>query len=141
MTRIRRGLLLLALTAAVVLAGSAGSAFASFADTASISLGTVSTANVAAPTSIVGHVTCASPNATMQVTWVQSPSIRISGYRVSVYFSDGFVQTATVASSATSWSVSTSLFNVTAYSVRYSVTTLTDYGWTKESALTGSFQC
>jgi hypothetical protein len=141
MTRIRRGLLLLALTAAVILAGSTGSAFASFADTSSISLGTISTASVAAPTSIVGRVTCSSPNATMQVTWVQSTSIRVSGYRVSVHYSDGFVQTADVASSATSWSVSTSLFNVTAYSVRYSVTTLTDYGWTTESALTGSFQC
>ena len=141
MTRIRRGLLLLALTAAVVLAGSTGSALASFADTASISLGGVSTTNVAAPGSVVGNVTCASPNATMQVTWQTSTSTRVSGYRISVYYSDGFVQTANVASTATSWSVSTSLFNVTAYSVRYSVTTLTDYGWTKESALTGSFQC
>jgi hypothetical protein len=141
MTRIRRGLLLLALTAAVVLAGSTGSAFASFSTTSSISLGTVATANVLAPTSIVGKVTCTSPNATMQVTWVKSTSTRISGYRVSVYYSDGYVQTADTASTATSWSVPTALFNVTAYSVRYSVTTLTDYGWTKESALTGSFQC
>jgi hypothetical protein len=141
MTRIRRGLLLLALTAAVVLAGSTGTAFASFSDSSSISLGTVSTATVAAPGSVTGKVICTSPNATMQVTWQKSTSTRVSGYLITVYYSDGYVQTASAAASATSWSVSTSLFNVTAYSVRYSVTTQTDYGWTKESALTGSFSC
>jgi hypothetical protein len=141
MTRIRRGLLLLALTAAVVIAGSTGAAFASFADTASKSLGTISTATVNAPTNVVGQLTCDSPNATMQVTWTQSTSIRVSGYRVAVYFSDGFTQTVSLAATASSWSAQTSLFNVTAYSVRYSVTTLTDYGWTRESAQTGSFKC
>ena len=30
---------------------------------------------------------------------------------------------------------------MTAFSVQYSVTTKTDYGWFKESARTGSFQC
>ena len=141
MTRIRRGLLLLALTAAVVLTGSAGSAFASFGDTASISLGTIATADVVAPGNVVGGLNCASPNATMSVTWQKSTSTRVSGYLVTVYFSDGYVQTVQKTSADTSWSAPIALFNVTAYSVRYSVTTQTDYGWTKESALTGSFKC
>jgi hypothetical protein len=141
MTRIRRGLLLLALTAGVVVAGSTGTAFATFSDTASVSLGTVATTTVAAPGNVVGSVTCTSPNATMAVSWQQSTSARVNGYRITVYYSDGFVQSTSVAGSATSWSVPTNIFNVTAYSVQYSVTTLTDYGWTKESARTGSFQC
>ena len=141
MTRIRRGLLLLALTAAVVVAGSTGTAFASFSDSTSVSLGTVSTTTVAAPGSVTGKLICTSPNATMQVTWAKSTSARVNGYLVTVYYSDGYVQSAPVAGTATSWSVNPTLFSVTAYSVRFSVTTQTDYGWTKESALTGSFSC
>ena len=82
-----------------------------------------------------------SPKATMSVTWQPSTAPRVSGYRITVYYSDGFVQTAPAAATATSWSVQPDLYNVTAYSVRFSVTTLTDYGWTAESPLTGSFKC
>jgi hypothetical protein len=141
MTRIRRGLLLLGLTLAVLVSGSAGTALASFSDSAGVSLGTVGTTTVAAPGHVAGKVTCTSPDATMQVTWQKSTTARVSGYRVTVYYSDGFVQSADVAGTATSWSVPTPLYNVTAYSVRFSVTAQTDYGWTKESALTGSLQC
>ena len=141
MTRIRRGLLLLALTVGVVVAGSAAPAFASFSKADSISLGMVSTADVLAPGNVVGSLTCASPNATMSVTWQLSPSTRVSGYVVTVLFSDGFTQTVQKAATDTSWSAPISLFNATAYSIRYSVTTQTDYGWTEQSAFTGSFKC
>jgi hypothetical protein len=141
MTRIRRGLLLLALVAGIVAAGSAGPALASFQATAPVSLGTVTTATVAVPGSVVGKVTCTSPKATMSVTWQRSTAPRVSGYRITVYYSDGFVQTAPATATATSWSVQTDLYNVTAYSVRFSVTTLTDYGWTAESPLTVSYTC
>lgn len=141
MTRIRRGLLLLALTAGIVVAGSAGPALASFSDAPSISLGTISTADVTAPGNVVGSLTCASPNATMSATWQPSSSARISGYLVTVLFSDGYTQTVQKAATDTSWSASITLYNVTAYSVRYSVTTQTDYGWTEQSAYTGSFKC
>ena len=141
MTRIRRGLLLPALTAAVVLTGSTGTAVATFSGTSSSSLGTISTATVAAPGSVSGTLTCTSPNATMQVTWQQSVSPRVNGYRVTVYLSDGSVQSVQTTADDTSWSAPIALFDVTAHSIRYSVTTQTDYGWTTESALTGSFQC
>ena len=141
MTRIRRGLLLLALTVGVVVAGSTGTALASFSDAASVSLGTVSTTNVAAPGNVVGGLSCTSPNATMSLTWTKSTTARVSGYLVTVTFSDGYEQTVQKTANDTSWSAPISLFNVTAYSVQYSVTTQTDYGWTKESAQTGSFKC
>ena len=60
---------------------------------------------------------------------------------MTVYFSDGYVQTVQKTKADTSWSASIILYNVTAYAVRYSVTTQTEYGWTKESALTGSLRC
>jgi hypothetical protein len=142
MNGIRRGLLVLGLTVATF-AGAAGStapASATFADSAAVSTST-STETVAPPTDVVGKLTCGRPSATMSATWKLSTSARVSGYLVSVYFSDGFVQTEQVSSTATSWSASIDPYWVTMYSVRYSVTTQTDYKWTKESPLTGSFQC
>ena len=58
-----------------------------------------------------------------------------------VYFSDGFVQTVELGPTATSWSAAIDPYYVTAYSIQYSVTTKTDYGWVKQSSRTGSFQC
>ena len=57
---------------------------------------------------------------------------------VSVYFSDGFVQTVQLGATATSWS--TTIDDVLRHRVlrcSYTVTTQTNYGWTKESAHTG----
>jgi hypothetical protein len=143
MTRMRRGLLLLALTSCAVFAGagSTAPAQATFGDTTSQSLGTVSTADVAAPSSIVGGLACGSSSATMSLTWQKSTSTRVSGYLIMVHFSDGYTQTVQKGPNDTSWSAPISLFNATAYSLRYSITTQTDYGWIKQSALTGSFQC
>ena len=143
MTRIRRSLLLLALTFAVVLAGagSTAPAQATFGDSAGVSLGTISTATVAAPTNVVGGLSCGRTSATMSVTWQPSTSARVSGYLVTVYFSDGYVQTVQKAATDTSWSASIDPYWVTVNSVRYSVTTQTDYGWTTESALTGTYRC
>jgi hypothetical protein len=139
MTATRRLLLLAGLLLAIVL-GSGIPADAAFsASTAPLST-TINTNVVAAPTNVVGALACAKTS-TMSVTWTKSTSTRVSTYLVSVYFSDGFVQTAQVAGTATSWSSTIDQYYVTAYSVAYSVTTQTDYGWTKESTRTGTFQC
>jgi hypothetical protein len=138
MTTIRRLLVLLALVPAVIL-GVSLPASAAFADSVSVTT-TIATATVAPPTAVTGHLTCATTS-TMSATWTKSTSTRISGYLVSVYFSDGFIQTVQLASTATSWSATIDQYYVTAYSIQYSVTAQTDYGWTKESARTGTFQC
>jgi hypothetical protein len=101
---------------------------------------TINTVVVAAPTNVVGRLACAATS-TMSLNWTASTSTRVSGYLVTVYFSDGFVQTVQLASTATSWSKTIAEYNVTAYSIQYSVTAQTNYGWIKESARTGSFQC
>ena len=142
MTAIRRTALALALTLTGILgcAGSTAPAQASFADSASQSTA-ITTATVSAPSNVVGSLTCGRSSATMSATWTRSTSARISGQQVKVYFSDGFVQTVQLSATATSWSSSIDPYYVTAFSVRYSVTATTDYGWSTESPLTGSFQC
>jgi hypothetical protein len=138
MTTIRRLLVLLALVPAVII-GAGLPANAAF--TASSAIGTtIATATVAPPTNVVGGLVCAKTS-TMSATWTKSTSTRVSGYLVTVYFSDGTSQTVQMAATATSWSASIAQFYVTAYSVAYSVTTQTDYGWTAESTRTGTFQC
>jgi hypothetical protein len=137
-----RRLLLSALTAALV-AGPLGmsTADAAFSNSAALSTMAISSATVTAPGSFSGSLTCGTPNATMAATWTASTARSVSGYLVTVYFSDGFKQTVPLAATATSWSASISSFNVTAYQVQYSVTTQTSYGWTKESAKTAWFGC
>ena len=138
MIAIRRSALTLALTLTAVL-GSA-TAQASFSDSDARTT-TIATATVTAPANVTGSLVCGRSSATMGATWSLSTSARISGYRVTVYFSDGFVQTVELGASATSWSAPIEPYYVTAFSVQYSVTTKTDYGWSKESARTGAFQC
>jgi hypothetical protein len=138
MNGIRRGLILLGLTVAVII-GASIPASATFSSAVAVKT-TVSTISVAAPTSIAGKLACGAPS-TMSATWVKSTTPRVSGYLVSVYFSDGFVQTVQLGATDTSWSATIDPYYVTAYSIEYTVTTQTDYGWTKESARTVAFQC
>lgn len=142
MSTMRRCLILAALTVSVLFSAVAVTlpAQASFADSA-VTTTTYTTANVAAPGNVVGSLNCGNPNSTMGLTWQLSTSSRISGYLITVYFSDGYSQTVQMGATATSWTQSISTYNVTAYSVQYSVTTQTNYGWTKESAKTGWFHC
>ena len=138
----QRILVLIALVAGVLFASGAA-AQASFSETAKVTATpmSVATATVAAPGAGPGSLTCRSSSATMALTWTKSTSARVSGYLVTVYFSDGYSQTVQMTANDTSWSQAIALYNVTAYSVRYTVTTQTDFGWTKESAQTGWFRC
>ena len=142
MSTTRRVLLLLTLIGAIFTASSAA-AQASFAETVKVTATPISigTASVAVPTTGPGSLTCGKTTATMGLTWTASTAPRVSGYLITVYFSDGFTQTVQKAATDTSWSQSITLYNVTAYAVRYTVTTQTSYGWTAESAPTGWFQC
>ena len=138
-----RGILVLITMVAGVLFASGAAAQASFSDTAKVTATptSISTATVAAPGTGPGSITCRSSSATMALTWTKSTSARVSGYLVTVYFSDGYSQTVPMTANDTSWSQAIALYNVTAYSVRYSVTTQTDFGWTMESTSTGWFRC
>ena len=138
MNGIRRGLILLGLTVAVIV-GASIPASATYSDSVTIRT-TVNTATVVAPGNVVGKLTCGRP-ATMAATWTLSSAPQVTGYLVSVYFSDGFVQTVQMGPTATSWSATIDPYYVTAYTINYTVTTQTAYGWSKESAHTAAFQC
>jgi hypothetical protein len=138
MNGIRRGLILVGLTVAVIV-GASIPALATYKDSVAVTT-TINATSVAAPGNIVGKLTCGRP-ATMSATWSLSSTPRVSGYVVTVYFSDGFVQTVPLGPTATSWSATIDPYYVTAYSIQYSLTTETTYGWIKESAHTPSFQC
>jgi len=140
MTAIKRALTTLGLALTIVL-GTVIPASATFSDTAALPAMSISTATVTAPGNVVGTLACGATS-TMGVTWTPSGSPKVSGYRITVLFSDGFVQNEEVTGASTSsWSKPITTYNVTAFSIRYSVTTLTTYGWATQSALTGSFRC
>jgi hypothetical protein len=141
MTAMRRMLAVLGLAVAVVV-GSSIPASATFSDTARLATNSVGTLTVDAPGGVTGKLTCGGTNSTMSVTWNPSGTRGVSGYRVIVLFSDGFEQIEDVTGAATgSWSKPITTFNVTKYAIQYSVTTLTTYGWSAQSGLTGSFRC
>ena len=143
MTAIRRLPVILGLTVAVLIGGIIP-ASATFGDSVAVAT-EVRTAKIEPVTSLVGSIKCNTPTgttATMGATWKASTSPRVSGYHVKVYFSDGFVQTVELGPTATSWSSTPiGMYYVTAFTVAYSVTTVTDYGWFTESAKTGQFRC
>jgi hypothetical protein len=143
MTRIRRGLLMLALSVGIVAAGSTAPALASFQEAANVSLGTVSTIVVAPPTGIGHTLTCSKSSTNLTVTWAKSTTPRVEAYVVTVTFSDGVVSTAEVGPTATSWNTTNiNGFYLTnpAY-VTATVTARTDYKWTATSNSTGIIQC
>ncbi len=144
MTALRNKALLLSLTAGIVLgsATSTAPAAAAFKDSASVTA-SVATTPGAPPTNLVGKLTCTSPDSVMSATWTPSASPQVTGYTIKVTFSDGFVQEKPVPGGATaaSWSAPIAKYNVTNWSVQYSVVTQTAYGWTAESAPTGTFRC
>ena len=138
---VRRMLAVLGLALTVVV-GSSIPAAAAFSDTVSLATTSASTLTVVAPGNVTGTLTCGPSTSTMGVTWNPSGSRGVTGYRVTVLYSDGYEQSEVVnGAAASSWSKSTTTYNVTAYAVRYSVTTLTSYGWFTQSGLTGSFRC
>ncbi len=140
MTALRSKALLLALTAAIGIGGASSTASASFADSASVAT-SITTATVAPATNLVGALNCTSPDSVMSATWTRSTSPKVTGYQVKVAFSDGFVQTVDLGATATSWSAPIAKYNVTYWSVQYSVVTQTAYGWTAETPRTGTFRC
>jgi hypothetical protein len=142
-TRIRRALVLAGAASAIVfgtVGPAAAPAVASLADSAFVATTTIATGTVAAPTNVVGQLTCTSP-ARMSATWTPSTSARVTGYTVKVYFTDGFVQSVPLPSTASSWSAQIDRYYVQVDAIQYSVTTQTDYGWSAESAKTAWFQC
>ena len=132
MTGIRRTLLLAALTVAVFL-GTPVAAQAAFSDSITTPSATISTATVAAPGSVTAQtVGCDnSRSQTVRMTWTPSTSARVAAYRVIAYRTNGMVAASSTFSATTTGATVT--YDKHGGTLLYTVATLTDYGWTKES--------
>jgi hypothetical protein len=143
--RLRRAAVLTAAALAVTL-GLSAPAQAALTDTAPKFTASVTTIKVAAPTSVsTGGTKCTTTyNATTgtstttlnaKVSWPASTTSRgVTGYVVTAVFSDGTkYPVAQVSASTTSLSGDYDA-SYASQNIRVTVTTLTAYGWTAESA-------
>jgi hypothetical protein len=199
MNIVRRGLLLVPLTAAVIL-GASVPAWAAFGDLVTVPT-TISAITVAAPAAVTVNDACttattvvrrtvytnpstgvqtqtaysstttyaasstnvqsstsssvAGPGAyetttttttkntdvAVTVSWTASGTRGVNGYVVNAHLSDGTVYPMTQTAAGTLSTSQTVDADNLVYQPRLSVTTLTSYGWTAQSALTGYVTC
>jgi hypothetical protein len=138
MTGIRRIVCVIGLTLAVV-AGIGLPASANFAASVPVATTAVVTPTVQPPTDVRVTITCDTSNMYATVRWTRSNSDDISGYRVIAAFgSDEVALQAGRTASRLDYTFSRMW---AAYKVPVTVTTLTDYGWTKTSAAVQATTC
>ncbi|MCZ2847141.1 fibronectin type III domain-containing protein [Modestobacter sp. VKM Ac-2978] len=138
MTRLRRGVLLVAVVVATVLGVTATAAQAAFDDSASLSA-SVGTATVAPPTKVTTSDTWCFIWFSTRVSWAPSTSPDVIGYRITTQAAGGG-STVVAETGATTTSTSVSGYQ-TNRSYTFTVTALTRYGWTAVSAQTGTVRC
>jgi hypothetical protein len=150
MFAIRRMITVVGLTVAVITAAS-GPAWAKYATSTALPTTTILTPTVAPPTQVEAKAICtttvdpltgaATTTVQAKVEWHRSTTVGISGYRVTAHLANG---TSSVVAQ-TSASGDEIFPDVTpAYlsqQPRYSITTLTSYGWTAQSEKTGVVSC
>ncbi|NYJ06764.1 hypothetical protein [Petropleomorpha daqingensis] len=148
MNRIRRSAVLLS-TAAAVLLGGMLPADAQLADSASVPMA-ISSVDVLAPTNVsTGGTKCTTAwngwtwvtTLNAKVTWNASPSRGVSGYVVTAVFSDGTRYPVAQVGSTTTSLTGDYDASYASQNIRVTVTTLTSYGWTEESGLSGVIKC
>ena len=142
MTRLRRRLLLVAVTAATVLGLGldATAAQASF-NAQSALTASAGTVTVQPVTKLSTAGTVCTPNGLeVHLSWTPSTTARTSSYRVKAATFFGYITVPVGSvSAARNTFVAQMGHNDLGYS--FSVTTTTDYGWTAESAQTGTLRC
>jgi hypothetical protein len=151
MIRIRRAAVLASMTAAVFFGGVLP-ADAQFSNSASVPTMAITAVDVLAPgnLSTAGTKCTSSFDATTGVTtttlnarisWTASPSRGVSGYVITAVFSDGTkYPVAQVGPTTTSLSGNYDA-SYASQNIRVTVTTLTAYGWTETSGLSGVIKC
>ena len=144
MTGLRRLAVLLAVATGLTLTLTAP-ASATLTDTSPTFTATTTTVKVAAPTSVSTNgtkcttsydATTATTTTTLnaRVSWPASTTRGVTGYLISAVFSDGTkYPVAQVTAPTTSISGNYDAYYAT-QNIRVTVTTLTSYGWTAESA-------
>jgi hypothetical protein len=135
MTAIRRSLILSVLTVSVIV-GASDPAWATFRDLVTIAT-TVPTVTVAPPANVSSAGTwCNNGVLSANFSWSPSPSRGVSGYSVRTYLADGSSTVFAETDAATFAVTGVYPSHGQAATVAITVTTRTNYGWTKESAQT-----
>jgi hypothetical protein len=135
----------------LMLIGPVGTASAAMDDRATLPTTSVTTVDVTAPTGVtLAGTTCTSSRngwtwtTTMhaRLDWKASTTPRgVTGCLVTVVFSDGSRRPyARVPASVTSTTGDHDA-SIQTQNIRVTVTTLTSYGWTEESAISGAVTC
>ncbi|MGY2079988.1 hypothetical protein [Modestobacter sp. SYSU DS0657] len=142
MTRLRRALVLLALTLAGVL-GLTTIASAAFSGSTAPQTVTVGTTTVQPVTGLSTAGSYCTPDGRLEVrlSWNKSTTPRVTSYRIKATTLFGLVNVTagTVNAGQTGFAANMGDTNWGGYS--FTVTTTTDYGWTAESARTGTLRC
>jgi hypothetical protein len=129
MNGIRRALILAGLTLAVII-GASIPAFAGFSDSVTVAP-RLTTATVNAPGNVGATTACYGSTLYASITWQRSSTARVSGYRISASVpGQGQVLEFTAAPTATRYDASMGRV-WQSFPVEVTVTTLTEYGWTK----------
>jgi hypothetical protein len=140
MNTVRRGLLLIPLTLAVI-AGSSGPAWATYWESIPVST-TVPTGTVAAPSALTITSRCQGWWYQFDLSWPASTTTRgVTGYRVVAYLNTGttyLVAQTDAATRTVSMTVDQSNLSL---QPRIAVTTLTSYGWTAETPRSAVLAC
>jgi hypothetical protein len=138
--RVKRAAVLVVLTTGLI-AASALPSWADWSDATTAGT-TVVTETVGSPTNLTSRTSCRGQTATVNLNWRAGTGKRVSGHLVRVHFGGGAYQNqATLGATATSWTGTTDVFYLNNYSLTFTVWTLTEYGWTAESAHTARILC
>ena len=137
-----RRLLVLAGTVLTIMIGTSVSASATFADSATLPTTSITTGTVDAPTRLeVKNVSCSAWTVSAMVEWQPSRAPGVRGYRVTAHLTNG--QSLIMAEVGASTYEYTGQYDRAwlQNQPRFTVTTLTAYGWTAESVKSNVLTC
>jgi hypothetical protein len=139
---LRRSAALTLIALATVLGLTTGTAAATY-NAQTTMTATVGTTTVAAPTAVTAQMTSCSSSRTqsVQLTWTASTSARVSGYTIAVLDNAGNTLGTGQVGPTTSATINIDKLSANPSALTYSVTTLTDYGWTATSPRKAALPC
>jgi hypothetical protein len=137
----RRALVLVALATAMII-GAALPSSASFSESVSLPATTIGTATVAAPTGVQVTYKCYGWGVQVTLDWGLSTTQRgVKGYEIRTYVGTASQVQTVKGPTETTWTASADKTFANGNAFDFTVTTLTSYGWTAESAHTQQVAC
>lgn len=146
-----RRILVMAGMVLAVMVGTTIPAAATFTDSVALPTMSISTLTVQAPTQVEvkGHCTSTVDPLTgaltttvlAKVEWWRSSSRGVTGYRVTAHLNNGTSYVMATSDASADETFGTADAGYLTYQPRFTVTTLTSYGWTAQSAMSNVLAC